>query len=182
MAQGEAKCQRVDQVWLEAKVDGSWMRVSTWAPGYAMVRLRDGIYIDPEGHAQIPAGLTSIADRTFKDCSLLISVALPEAITSIGREAFMECSSMTSITFPDSLTSIGRSAFFKCRSVTSITLPDSVTSIGDYAFQYCDSLTSITLPDSVPSTGKKPYEYGNDSLVVQSKAGIRVFEAERGSE
>jgi hypothetical protein len=188
MAQGIYEGHRVDHVWLEAKVNGSWMKVSTWGPAFkcpvpaGSIELRDGIYIDAEGHAQIPESLTSISAQTFKDCRFLISATLPDSITSIGREAFMDCSSMTSITLPDSLTSIGRSAFFKCRSVTTITVPDSVTSIGDYAFQYCDSLTSITLPDSVPSIGKKPYKFGHKSLVVQSVSGIIVFEAERGVE
>ena len=71
---------------------------------------------------------------------------VPAGVTSIGDDEFRDCSSLTSIEIPDSVTSIGERAFYGCDGLTSITIPDSVTSIGRYAFHDCSSLTSITLP------------------------------------
>lgn len=99
----------------------------------------------------IPYGVTSIGDSTFRGCSSLASITIPDSVTSIGYEAFFNCSSLASITIPYGLTSIGNSTFSGCTKLTSITIPDSVTSFGMWAFNGCTKLTNITIPDSVTS-------------------------------
>ncbi len=91
----------------------------------------------------IPAGVTSIGEYAFYNCSGLTTVIFAEGsqLTSIGRDAFNGCSGLESITIPASVTSIGIYAFNGCSSLTSITIPASVTSIGNSAFRGC-SLTS----------------------------------------
>ena len=66
------------------------------------------------------------------------SYEIPAGVTSIGDYAFQDCSRLTSITIPNSVTSIGYSAFEDCSSLTNITIPNSVTSIGNLAFNGCD--------------------------------------------
>ncbi len=128
----------------------------------------------------IPAGVVSIGNNAFDNCTKLTSVTIPVSVTSIGNNAFYNCSNLTSITIPDSVISIGNSAFGYCSKLTSITIPDSVTSIGNSAFGYCSNLTSVTIPASVTSIGNYAFR-GCSSLasvtVLNSDAvmGTDVF-------
>ena len=58
-------------------------------------------------------------------CSSLTSITLPAGLTSLGERTFYGCSSMSSIELPASLTSLGDDAFDGCSSLTSIELPAS---------------------------------------------------------
>ena len=100
----------------------------------------------------IPAGVTSIGDGAFCDCSLT-GVEIGGSVTSIGNSAFSGCISLTSVEIPDSVTSIDDRAFSDCYSLTSVVIGGSVTSIGDYAFSSCGRLKSVEIPDSVTSIG-----------------------------
>jgi hypothetical protein len=51
---------------------------------------------------ELPAGLTSLGERTFYGCSSLTSIELPAGLTSLGDDAFQGCSSMMSIELPAS--------------------------------------------------------------------------------
>ena len=81
-------------------------------------------------------GVTSIDDKTFKDCFSLKNIILPNSVTSIGNSAFAGCYELNNITIPNSVTSIGNSAFAGCGRQKNITIPNSVTSIGKNAFSY----------------------------------------------
>ena len=105
------------------------------------------------GSYTIPAGVTSIGERAFANCTSLMSIALPGTITNLGRYAFYYCSALTSVVIPDSVTSIGEGVFVFCVSLTNIALPSSVTSIGLTAFEFCFNLSNITIPDRVASIG-----------------------------
>ncbi|HRT82615.1 MAG TPA: leucine-rich repeat domain-containing protein, partial [Oscillospiraceae bacterium] len=98
----------------------------------------DGVlvkYNGPGGHVVVPAGVTSIGELAFDNCSDLTSVELPNGITSIGDGAFAGCESLESISLPSSLTNIGEGAFAGCVSLQSISLPSGLTSIGEGAFR-----------------------------------------------
>ena len=101
----------------------------------------------------IQAGVTSIGDHAFDQCSNLASVTIPKGVTNIGKFTFYECSSLTSVTIPKGVMSIGMGVFDGCTSLSSVTIPEGVTSIGISAFVGCSGLTSITLPVSVTSIG-----------------------------
>ena len=85
----------------------------------------------------IPAGVISVGDGAFDNCTRLSCITIPDSVTSIGDGAFSDCTRLSSITIPDSVTSIGKGAFFRCSSLSSITISGSVTSIGEEAF--CDT-------------------------------------------
>ena len=114
----------------------------------------------PMTSIELPAGLTSLCEGAFHDCSSLASIELPAGLTSLGGYAFEECSSssMTSIELPTGLTSIGVSAFCDCSSLTSIELPAGLTSLGGGAFYGCSSLASIKLPAGLTSIGGGAFE------------------------
>jgi len=128
----------------------------------------------------IPASVTSISFRAFRNATSLTSITIPASVTSIGAEAFGEATSLATVTFGSGskLITIGEGAFYPATSLTSITIPASVTSIGERAFfrasslntvtfesgsklitigeeafAYATSLTSITIPASVTSIG-----------------------------
>ena len=119
------------------------------------------LYLNGEliANLEIPDGVTSIGDCTFRFCTSLTSITIPDSVTSIGWGAFSGCTGLTSITIPDSVTSIGGNAFDDCKNLAKVTIPDSVTSIGVSAFSGCSSLTSVTIPDSVTSIGWDAFSY-----------------------
>ena len=71
--------------------------------GYTWTYSKDGAQVNveaafpkPSGNVAIPAVLgganvVSVADRVFKDCGALDSVAIPETVTEIGFNAFAGC-------------------------------------------------------------------------------------------
>ncbi|MDD2469846.1 MAG: leucine-rich repeat domain-containing protein, partial [Bacilli bacterium] len=101
----------------------------------------------------LPAGVTHIGERAFQDCSSLKSIELPAGVTSIGDHAFRGCCGLESIVLPAGVTHIGKSAFSGCTSLKSIVLPAGVTHIGDSTFSDCTSLKSIVIPAGVTSIG-----------------------------
>ena len=100
----------------------------------------------------IPSGITSIGDYTFRDCRNLTSINLPSGLSSIGEHAFEGCKNLTSVTFPSTPFSIDYGAFSGC-GFKSLTLPTSITEISPYAFSGCVNLTSVTFPSCLTSTG-----------------------------
>ena len=101
----------------------------------------------------IPVGVTSISNGTFRDCSNLISIIMPYSVKKIGYTAFNNCTNLTSITIPNGITKICGWTFNGCISLNSVKIPDSVTEIGNSAFYCCDSLKSLTIPRGVTQIG-----------------------------
>ncbi|MDR0831680.1 MAG: leucine-rich repeat domain-containing protein [Bacillales bacterium] len=100
----------------------------------------------------LPYGVKSIDDETFKECHNLKEIILPDSVESIGENAFRS-SGLINITIPDSVTSLGAMAFNRCTSLKSITLSNNITVINDQTFYGCASLESIVIPDSVTVMG-----------------------------
>lgn len=105
------------------------------------------------GALMIPAGVTSIGNSAFYQCTVLTSVKIPDSVTSIGDSAFADCTALTSVNIPTNVTSIEKFAFLNCKSLTSVTIPDSVTSICDIAFAKCTSLTIVLTGINAPTFG-----------------------------
>ena len=82
----------------------------------------------------------------------ITTVDIRAGVTTIGNEAFYECTALTGIELPASVTSIGYQAFSRCYALSSIELPTSVTSIGDDAFYGCVELEVWLLRDEYPIT------------------------------
>lgn len=104
----------------------------------------------PDESAQTDQHLFIVDGTTLQYCNKAVkgAVTLPAAITAIGDRAFKDCSGLTSITLPSSVKSIGDYAFEDCAALTDILLPDSLASIGLYAFSGCEALTEIAIPSA----------------------------------
>ena len=114
-------------------------------------------YIDENGVAHLPNGITEIEEDAFADCDELTYVEIPDSVTEIGPGAFSGCTSLISIEIPDSVKKIGECAFDYCSDLMSVEIPDSVTEIGPGAFWECHSLISIEIPDGVTKIGRSAF-------------------------
>ena len=77
----------------------------------------------------------------IKGCN---SSTIPAGVKSIGEYAFYNCTAITSLSLPTSLKTIDAWAFFMS-GLTSITIPSSVETLGEAAFGINDSLTTVTV-------------------------------------
>jgi hypothetical protein len=57
------------------------------------------------GNVTIPAGVTSIGDNAFFNCTKLTGITIPDSVTSIGNNAFNGCYALTSVTFAGTIAS-----------------------------------------------------------------------------
>lgn len=111
---------------------------------------------------ELPNGITTIENATFRNCSALQSLTIPASVERIGSFDIDEkpdkkqvypiaygCNSLTSITFAENsrLKEIGHGAFMGLSSLKSINLPASVETVGIVAFN-----PDSTNPDSVLET------------------------------
>ena len=120
--------------------------------------------------------MTSIGNRTFRNCYSLASITIPNSVTSIGDEAFSSCISLARVTIPNSVTSIGDEAFSGCRSLASIIIPNNPRIkiewplFGSESSHYydCDKLEEIVFPDNIDEdiffATKKDIFYGSKNI------------------
>ena len=87
------------------------------------------------------------AHHLFLNGSEINDLIIPNSVTSIGERTFSDCTGLITATIPNSVTSIGSYAFYSCSNLTSITIGDRVKSIGDSAFKNCLGLTSVYITD-----------------------------------
>lgn len=92
----------------------------------------------------LPAGVETVGNAAFRDCTNLTALVLPESLRRIGDSAFQGCANVAVLTLPRSLRSVGMSAFSGCASLSSVTFRSSNVSIGRLAFHGCSSLSSVS--------------------------------------
>ena len=105
----------------------------------------------------IGAGVTSIGERAFYNCTGLTSIIVNEnnsyyksidgnLYSKDGTVLVQYAIGKTANTFaiPAGVKTIGDYAFYGCTGLTSVTIPAGVTSIGNYAFRECTGLTEIS--------------------------------------
>lgn len=140
-----AKFLKSEWVWEDNRIIGTWKPDGTKC--IVKYKGNDTIVVIPPFIGRSP--VTSIADGTFEDKTMLTNVIIPDGVTRISQCLFSGCSNLTSVVIPESVTHIDFRAFQGCTSLTSVVIPDGVTYIGTSAFEGCTSLQSMIVPDSV---------------------------------
>jgi hypothetical protein len=119
--------------------------------------------------ATIPAGVASLGEGTFQNCSVLASAALPATLTNVGQNAFYNCAVLSAITVDPqnpSYSSVEGVLFNKTQTTLveypggkdgSYIVPDGTAEIASNAFANCAGLTSVTLPDSVTNIAEDAF-------------------------
>lgn len=102
-------------------------------------------YTGTDAEIQVPEGVHTIGDDTFKGMAWILKVSLPSTLVKIGDRAFKGCRQMKEITFPEGLAEIGEYAFHKCHCVEELIFPKSMTKAGAFAFLYCDGLKKVVM-------------------------------------
>lgn len=83
----------------------------------------------------------------------ITSIEVGAGVTSIGQYAFYNCTNLTQITLHEGLTYIAGGAFESCTALNNVYLPDSVISLGWYAFGICRSLNTIRFSPNITEIG-----------------------------
>lgn len=119
----------------------------------------------------IEAGVKSVLNTMFNNCTKLTSVSLPESVKEICASAFADTTSLQSIalnkveeidnyafygsglkalTLPESITSIEKRAFLACSALESLYINSKEATVEDLAFSGCTALKTIeTAADTV---------------------------------
>ncbi len=150
----------------------------------------------------LPAGLKTIDEKGFSDCTQLSSINFPDSLETIGINAFLNCASLKKITLPakvtefdnafvgsgleeviiaSGITEICDHAFADCKALKKVEIPETVTSIGVNAFGGCTSLEEISIPSSVTSIGNAAFDRC-DKLTIIAEPGSYAaqYAAEKG--
>lgn len=106
----------------------------------------------------VTAGVTSIGDYAFEDCSALKMLDIPQSVTEIGSKAFRGCSALTSLELPQTVNRIGNTAFQGCSNLETINIPSGVKLIEKDTFHGCEKLNDVTIPAGVTSIGNNAFE------------------------
>lgn len=108
----------------------------------------------------LPADITRIGDRAFRNCSCLTSVSLPEDLSALGSGAFSSCCALASVRIPGSLKIVPVFAFSGCEALENVTLEEGIERIDDQAFAHCPSLKFVHIPASVKRVCKTAFDPG----------------------
>ena len=149
-----AKFLKSEWVWEDNRISGTWKPDGTKC--IVKYKGNDTIVVIPPVIGRSP--VTSIADGTFEDKTMLTSVIIPDGVTRMSQCLFSGCSNLTNVVIPDGVTHIDARAFYDCTSLTSVAIPDGVTHIDTRAFQGCTSLTSVVIPDGVTYIGTSAFK------------------------
>ena len=151
---------------IDTNVSGT-VTIPAEADGYRVVAIANRAFKECSmmTHINIPQTVTSIGTTAFEsamgafhNCTQLQDAQLPEGLTLIGRGTFSSCKSLTRMTLPESVTALGSNAFDGCASLVSVTLPQGLTELQMETFRYCSSLTSIEIPANVSSMGRNVFQ------------------------
>ena len=140
-----------------------------------------------EDFADIPEGVTRLADRAFAENQSIKRVRFPQSLQTIGEAVLYLCSKLealegkfvedgrylvqdgeikavavnglTEVTFPSSVTAIAMGAFYNAWQLQTLSIPAAVTRIGDIAFAGCGSLQEVEIEGAAVEFGAGVFRY-----------------------
>ena len=111
--------------------------------------LLDDVNKSPYGatFVDLEEGGLLIKNNAIVRCRQFVTSAnVPNGITWIAESAFSQCIHLATIVLPNTLYVIGDNAFKNCKSLMEIIIPDGVKEIGYWAFCDCSAIESIFIP------------------------------------
>lgn len=121
-----------------------------------------------ENITKLPAGLTSIGEFAFENCTGLTVEALPETVTWIQQEAFSGCTNLALTSLPENVKTIEKGAFKNCSNLALTKLPSGLTGEIPYTvFENCKKLALTELPEGITSIGNRAFS-GCTNLALTS--------------
>lgn len=138
--------------------------------------IRDG-YRASISTVNIPATVTTIADRAFANCVNLSSLIIPNSVQTMGDYVFDGCTSLTTVVLPDGL-SIGTYLFNNCRSLRNVVLPADLTAIPEGLFYGCNDLSSVEIPAGVTSVGSFAFRDCRNIYTLDVPASVTTIGAQ----
>lgn len=109
--------------------------------GIVVNAAEDTIVLAPQGFAgeyRIPAGIYTIGEYAFYNCTKLTKVTIPEWVTEIKAYAFYYCTGMKELVFEGTKNSgdltVREGAFNYCRNVMVLNLPVNLVKAEVYSF------------------------------------------------
>ena len=127
----------------------------------------------------IPAGVTSIGDMAFLNCSDLLSVTISEDVASIGDSAFCKCSGLQEIRVQNSTPpSIGNFGLYQIdKSTCTLYVPAGSGEAYAAADQWKDFLNIIEVVTSVPQKEEASLmisKEGDDIMITGAEPGATI--------
>ena len=111
-----------------------------------------------------PDSLATMLGNTVANDTKITNIVVGAGIRSIGQQAFYNCSSLKTITLPEGcpgLTTLGNSAFRMCKTLeTPLDFSKSVfTELPTYALVDLQKVMEIRLPETVTTLGTESLRY-----------------------
>lgn len=130
-----------------------------------------------KGVYTVPSGVKVIADRAFKNCTLITDVVFSDSVERISEQAFYGCTNYKKIKLGKNVNSIEHLAFNNTAwertlpkgdvyldqfyyayngtmpSGTTVRIKDGTKFVAASAFADCDGLKGVVLPDSLQAIG-----------------------------
>jgi hypothetical protein len=93
--------------------------------------------------------VVSVADSSFVDDSLAVSIHIPEGVEHVGEAAFRSISNVTLLNVPNSVKYIGKEAFMGMDNLAHLFIGNGIDTIYERTFACDTSLVRVEIPEGV---------------------------------
>ena len=128
-------------------------------------------------HVECTDDMEEIGKESFKDCTLLKSIALKPGLRRIGDFTFIRCTRLMHVSFVDGMNEIGDSTFALCTLLTSVELKSGLERIGSQTFQGCTRLTNVAFVEGMEEIGRDSFQGCTSLKSIELKPGLKKIGA-----
>jgi hypothetical protein len=130
----------------------------------------------------LPNGITTIEDNSFKECDRLVQILFPDNLKRIGEYAFQSCDSLEEVILPSKVEVLEVGAFGFCKKLSKVKLNEGLKKIGSYVFSHDPRLIYLTIPQSITEFGMQIIGEGridNRNVTLGCYPGSKAIEYAR---